>query len=98
MCPERFVTHVSGMFIQNSGCRSRTRTYDPLINSQLLYRLSYAAVGPLILPSGIIGRVQPTRKSALVTGNAPSIRRFLPTSGSYGKTRLAKNAVCPSLS
>lgn len=25
------------------GCRSRTRTYDPLINSQLLYRLSYAA-------------------------------------------------------
>jgi len=23
-----------------SGCRCRTRTYDPLINSQLLYRLS----------------------------------------------------------
>ena len=26
--------------IQKSGCRCRTRTYDPLINSQLLYRLS----------------------------------------------------------
>ena len=26
--------------IQKDGCRCRTRTYDPLINSQLLYRLS----------------------------------------------------------
>src|SRR5579871_5422402 len=25
------------------GCRTRTRTWDPLINSQLLYQLSYAA-------------------------------------------------------
>ena len=27
---------------QKHGGRSRTRTYDPLIKSQLLYRLSYA--------------------------------------------------------
>jgi hypothetical protein len=32
-------------YVQKSGCRNRTRTYDPLINSQLLYQLSYAAIG-----------------------------------------------------
>lgn len=32
-----------GCFRNSYGCRNRTRTYDPLINSQLLYRLSYAA-------------------------------------------------------
>jgi hypothetical protein len=26
------------------GCHNRTRTYDPLINSQLLYQLSYVAM------------------------------------------------------
>ena len=31
-------------FAKVYGCRNRTRTYDPLINSQLLYQLSYAAV------------------------------------------------------
>ncbi len=30
------------------GGRSRTRTYDPLIKSQLLYHLSYAPLGPAI--------------------------------------------------
>ena len=34
------------------GCRSRTRTYDILINSQTLYQLSYAAV-MTILPNMI---------------------------------------------
>ena len=36
-----------------SGCRSRTRTYDPLINSQLLYLLSYAATRDTIIPLSI---------------------------------------------
>ena len=31
------------------GGRSRTRTYDPLIKSQLLYHLSYAPVWPASL-------------------------------------------------
>lgn len=35
---------------QKGGCRNRTRTCDPLINSQLLYRLSYAATRLAILP------------------------------------------------
>lgn len=38
-----------------NGCRSRTRTYDPLINSQLLYRLSYAAT---LRPTIILGVVR----------------------------------------
>jgi len=29
---------------EKGGCRNRTRTCDPLINSQLLYQLSYAAL------------------------------------------------------
>lgn len=36
-----------------SGCRSRIRTYDPLINSQLLYLLSYAATRDTIIPLSI---------------------------------------------
>ena len=36
-----------------SGCRSRTRTYDPLINSQLLYLLSYAATRDTMIPLSI---------------------------------------------
>ena len=28
---------------KGDGCHNRTRTYDPLINSQLLYQLSYVA-------------------------------------------------------
>lgn len=38
---------------EKSGCRSRTRTYDPLINSQLLYLLSYAATRDTIIPLSI---------------------------------------------
>jgi hypothetical protein len=37
-----------------NGGRTRTRTWDPLIKSQLLYQLSYA---PGILPAGCAGEV-----------------------------------------
>jgi hypothetical protein len=33
---------LSFRFIEENGGRSRIRTYDPLIKSQLLYQLSYA--------------------------------------------------------
>jgi hypothetical protein len=35
---------ISGKSLSRFGGRSRTRTYDPLIKSQLLYHLSYAPV------------------------------------------------------
>jgi hypothetical protein len=42
MCPVRSVTYVSGPDNGLLGGRTRTRTLDPLIKSQLLYQLSYA--------------------------------------------------------
>ncbi len=35
------------IFLRESGGRTRTRTLDPLIKSQLLYQLSYAPTAPL---------------------------------------------------
>ncbi len=35
------------ILLGKSGGRTRTRTWDPLIKSQLLYQLSYAPSGPL---------------------------------------------------
>lgn len=42
--------------ISGGGSRSRTRTYDPAINSRLLYQLSYSgsAVGDRILNLGSV--------------------------------------------
>ena len=39
--------YVSDINILNHGGRTRTRTWDPLIKSQLLYQLSYAPGSPL---------------------------------------------------
>ena len=38
-----FISHILTEKCAKNGCRNKTRTYDPLINSQLLYQLSYAA-------------------------------------------------------
>jgi hypothetical protein len=40
--PENTGFEFSEQCLEFSGGRSRTRTYDPLIKSQLLYQLSYA--------------------------------------------------------
>ena len=47
------------------GGRSRTRTYDPLIKSQLLYHLSYAPVRPACESGGQLGLPPYQRPRAL---------------------------------
>ena len=56
LCGRQTITFTGEMSSNASGCRaicelldgepSRTRTCDPLVKSQLLYRLSYAPVPP----------------------------------------------------
>ena len=41
MSQERSVTYVSGLDKRKLGSPGRTRTYDPAVNSRLLYQLSY---------------------------------------------------------
>ena len=40
---------IYGQVIDFIGGRTRTRTLDPLIKSQLLYQLSYAPSGPALM-------------------------------------------------
>jgi hypothetical protein len=53
-CPSGTPRVVFFLSLDLIGGRTRTRTWDPLIKSQLLYQLSYA---PEILPRGPRGRV-----------------------------------------
>jgi hypothetical protein len=42
MCDRRAYPHTTRKPLKRIGGRTRTRTWDPLIKSQLLYQLSYA--------------------------------------------------------
>jgi hypothetical protein len=44
MCPERSITHVSGLDNRVSGALERTRTSDPQLRKLMLYPLSYERV------------------------------------------------------
>ena len=37
------IEHINGIFSNKPGCDGRARTYDPVVNSHLLFLLSYIA-------------------------------------------------------
>lgn len=62
MCPEQYVTHVSGVAKYELGGLGGTRTPDALLRTEALYPLSYEAAFHPIMDQTMIGASSGSRR------------------------------------